>query len=979
MLLSLGACSAPEDDLFNVAPSNLVLSTPQIEERGYVSRPCGFDMNRNGIVGEPADCNVCDGETTDPDGDGVDEDLIYVDAEWGNDFEGDGGPWNPYKTIQFAWNVADGPRDGAEDIICFRGFAEEELITPGTRGLSGTYTVPRSGSQARDWLFPVDPTMLVGWDEDNDGMYPPYDPDDTAVLDGSGDGMRQGLSTVFKLHSGHDFLEIAHLYIQDYGRFSFGVDSGLVRFGPRGDGLDHIYFHDLELYSVNMARPADGGRRFAINLFNSGLHWANFSNLLFKDNGGWFARGAGPDKAPDEGPLRWQNITRTVHDCDFSDCGKNAGWPGFKIWGYLSRIEILDSIWDANVAHWEPNPSGGHGATAMIVGQCVQNITIRNNEFIDPAIALRIQGSSSGFCEDEDARAMDQLVFDRNIVRNTYGAWDFGNVGIDVEAPHFEKGEGDAAGEVVGNVAITNNILSTAKVPWDSCIWMAVGNDARKPPGQIMIANNTCIGEIRRRAAIAIGSVDDRRTPRFQQENVVIQNNLVHGLGDGQHNVMMAYGPKNLVMDHNVFDANGVFRWDDWEEVEFEDWREKSSVDANSLECHPEFEDAAAWNFHLSRTDTCAQGRGKNLSDLIPLDVDGDLRPPGESEWDVGADQVAAESAEEPPFRFAGEPSGVVAGGGWQVALGLATNEPAICRWSHEPGTSYGTMTETFSATGGRQHSTPFIDPIADQDYSFFVRCIDSLGHANLDDFEIAFTFAGLETGLAGHWPFEEGRGAAAADASGNIRHGSLVSGPVWRAGRTGGGLALSGRGAHVAIDASSGLNDLEIFSATAWIKLPASGREQVIVDQRIDWDEGFAMYVNTSGRLLAYLNEDSLTGSARLDDDAWHHVAAVYDGEELKLFVDGQQDGSDWMDEGAMAAEGGFRIGGPTWDREDPSYFSGVLDEVRLYNRPLSDEEVNGLFNNRDLKWRVALWSNGWRIGPAMSQSLSHAGSWRP
>ena len=28
--------------------------------RGYQPRPCGFDLNHNGIIGEPADCNVCD-------------------------------------------------------------------------------------------------------------------------------------------------------------------------------------------------------------------------------------------------------------------------------------------------------------------------------------------------------------------------------------------------------------------------------------------------------------------------------------------------------------------------------------------------------------------------------------------------------------------------------------------------------------------------------------------------------------------------------------------------------------------------------------------------------------------------------------------------------------------------------------------------------------------------------------------------------
>ncbi len=303
-------------------------------------------------------------------------------------------------------------------------------------------------------------------------------------------------------------------------------------------------------------------------------------------------------------------------------------------------------------------------------------------------------------------------------------------------------------------------------------------------------------------------------------------------------------------------------------------------------------------------------------------------------------------AAEEPPFRFAGEPSGVVPGGGWQVVLGLETNEAAICRWSREPGTSYGTMTETFSATGGRRHSTNIVDPAAGEDHVFHVRCLDNLGYANLDDFEIAFTLADLDTGLIGYWAFEEGRGAATTDASGTVHHGSLVSGPVWRAGRAGGGLKLSRRGAHVAVDAAAGINELEVFTAAAWIKLPASGREQVIVDQRDDWDNGFAMYVDVSGRLLVYVNESSLRAPARLDDDAWHHVAAVYDGEDLELFVDGEENAWDWAGAGPIETSGELRIGGPTWDPGDPSYFAGVLDEVRLYDRPLNDDEVDDLFD---------------------------------
>ncbi len=617
----------------------LAPSSASAQQRGYVSRACGFDMNRNGIVGEPADCHVCDGSTTDPDGDGTLEDLLYIDAGSGHDVTGDGSPQSPYRTIQHAWNVADGPGDGAEDILCFRGTAtSEELITPGVRGVAGTYQVARSGTQARDWLFPHNPTMLVGWDADNDGAYPPFDGDDTAVLDGTGDGAAGGLARVFRLNAGVDYLEIGHLEIRNYGRYTPGSPSGLVIHGPRGDGVDYVYYHDLELYGINMERA--GGHDFAIDLFNSGLHWTNFTNLLFEDNGGWFARGAGPDGGPDEGPIRWQNVTRTVHGCDHSVCGSAAGWPGFKIWGYISGLEILDSVWDANVGNWQPNPTGGHGAPFLVVAQCSQDWTVRNNEVIDASVVLSIQAASNGFCDDQDARPVDRVVFDRNIARNTYPQWGFGNAGIQFLRSKAHKGEGDAAGETVGSVTLTNNFLSTSGVPWESCIWVLADNDVATPSGEIVVANNTCKGEIRRWGAISIGRVESGDDAAFPQHDLLIKNNVIVGTGAGERNVQATYAPSNLEMDANVYDPAGTYQWADGVETNLAGWRSRSGADHSSVACLPSFADAATGDFHLLLTDACARGRGQDLSKMFGLDIDGGPRPEGPG-WDVGADQVA--------------------------------------------------------------------------------------------------------------------------------------------------------------------------------------------------------------------------------------------------------------------------------------------------------------------------------------------------
>ncbi len=83
---------------------------------------------------------------------------------------------------------------------------------------------------------------------------------------------------------------------------------------------------------------------------------------------------------------------------------------------------------------------------------------------------LSIQPASRGFCDDEDSRPVDRVVFDRNVARNTYSEWYFGNAGIQILRSKAHKGEGDAPGETVGTVQITNNFLSTVGVPWEACV-----------------------------------------------------------------------------------------------------------------------------------------------------------------------------------------------------------------------------------------------------------------------------------------------------------------------------------------------------------------------------------------------------------------------------------------------------------------------------------------------------------------------------
>ena len=95
-----------------------------------------------------------------------------------------------------------------------------------------------------------------------------------------------------------------------------------------------------------------------------------------------------------------------------------------------------------------------------------------------------------------------------------------------------------------------------------------------------------------------------------------------------------------------------------------------------------------------------------------------------------------------PPVRSNGLPTGTLAAGTTQTTLSLTTNENASCRYATTAGVAYGSMTNTFTTTGGTAHSTTVTGLTNGGSYSFFVRCQDAAANANTNDFTISFSVA---------------------------------------------------------------------------------------------------------------------------------------------------------------------------------------------------------------------------------------------
>jgi hypothetical protein len=213
----------------------------------------------------------------------------------------------------------------------------------------------------------------------------------------------------------------------------------------------------------------------------------------------------------------------------------------------------------------------------------------------------------------------------------------------------------------------------------------------------------------------------------------------------------------------------------------------------------------------------------------------------------------------------------------------------------------------------------------------------------------VTLTVSPQSTNLVGAWGFDETSGTTAADASGRGNAGTL-DGPTWStAGKFGGALSFDGVNDWVTIPDANVLDLTTGMTMEAWVRPSAIGslwRCVMLKEQPADLI--YALYAGDSRGHAAtdvFTSADiGLSGTATTALNTWTHLAATYDGSTLRLYVNGVQAASRAVTGSIRASTGVLRIGGDSsWSDE---WFSGLIDEVRLYNRALSATEIQADMN---------------------------------
>jgi len=205
---------------------------------------------------------------------------------------------------------------------------------------------------------------------------------------------------------------------------------------------------------------------------------------------------------------------------------------------------------------------------------------------------------------------------------------------------------------------------------------------------------------------------------------------------------------------------------------------------------------------------------------------------------------------------------------------------------------------------------------------------------------------------LIAYWKLDEAEGDIAFNSISD-NHGILIGEPTWQpeTGKINGALEFDGIDDY--IDVGFVLNPANgPFSVFAWIKSIVP--KKMIISQSNDTGTGDTwLYIDDlSGNLMTGLRSPAfgrfvpqpLESETIIIDGQWHHIGFVWDGSYRSLYVDGVEVAKDTAPQNPLkSATSGLYIGVGK-NLGTGTFFSGMIDDVRIYNKALNAEEIAAL-----------------------------------
>ena len=231
-----------------------------------------------------------------------------------------------------------------------------------------------------------------------------------------------------------------------------------------------------------------------------------------------------------------------------------------------------------------------------------------------------------------------------------------------------------------------------------------------------------------------------------------------------------------------------------------------------------------------------------------------------------------------------------------------------------------------------------------------------------------------------------------ANDESGNGNNGDVIGAlpTIDRLGQESSAYSFNGSNQYIGIEDTPQMLPSQI-SLSAWVKIPseytANEVGRVIRSRFFGYTLTF-MESNQSMMFELYTNSSSVssvsTSAFPVNDDEWHHFVGTFDGQFMLLYSDGVNIGSvETPNDGIFYSSDGLVVLGKDGNNTNPStaHYQGDMDDVGIWNRSLTEEEVLGLYdagiNQQNIcesigNDSIALYSNGYIIGPQLNCGLN-------
>lgn len=199
---------------------------------------------------------------------------------------------------------------------------------------------------------------------------------------------------------------------------------------------------------------------------------------------------------------------------------------------------------------------------------------------------------------------------------------------------------------------------------------------------------------------------------------------------------------------------------------------------------------------------------------------------------------------------------------------------------------------------------------------------------------------------LVARWPFDETAGNFTEDTVGD-NDGELVGGPGWIAGKFGNAVQFDEKnGQYVEVEAAPELARTESLTVIAWVKVnSAAGRQEIVC-----YADSYDILIN-NGVFKAYIHQGGAFSRAasnvNVQTDKWYFLAMTYDDEDLKLYVDGKLEAEAGLPGGINILGLPLRFGNNPAAPAEPWGISGILDEVQLWDKPMTEDEIQQAYES--------------------------------